>query len=347
MSRVKGFDGSPDAIPDRVLRAVVDGAGSGAGSATATHRKLESAAQGWPRGRERALPATVRELRARDLPACLSALQRETPTKLYAIGDTELLAQAPEWLVAIVGTREATPYGLRVAKALARAFAEAGAVIVSGLARGIDSAAHEGALEAGGKTIAVLGTGVDVPYPAGNRTLHGRIAATGLVLSESEPGRAAFAGCFPRRNRIIAALSQATIVVEAGHKSGALNTASLATEIGRTVACVPGMIDIPRAAGSNHLLRDGAHFVASVDDALALLKLSRNDTARRPEMGANEAELWDCLGSGPAQVDALASRSGLGIRQVLEAVSRLEVAGLVTRSINGEIGRAVLEVGAV
>lgn len=137
-------------------------------------------------------------------PACLGALP-DPPRQLFCIGDLTALGPAPEALVAIVGTREATLYGLRVATALGRAFAEAGAIVVSGMARGVDSAAHDAAIKAGGKAIAVLGTGPDVPYPVANRELHSRMAAGGLIVSESEPGTKAFQGCFPRRNRIIAA----------------------------------------------------------------------------------------------------------------------------------------------
>lgn len=271
------------------------------------------------------------------------------PAQFYAIGDLGALAAAPGRLVAIVGTREASGYGLRVARALGRAFAEAGVLVVSGMARGIDSAAHLGALEAGGKTIAVLGTGPDVPYPVGNRGLHGRIAETGLILSESEPGRAAFQGCFPRRNRIIAALAKATIVVEAGHKSGALNTASQALQLGRVVGAVPGMIDVSEAAGSNVLLRDGALVIAGVSDALAAMSVSRKGTVSRPEMTEKEAVIWDVLstvladGMGPpATADGLAELTGLAVRDVLSAVSNLELVGLVRRESDGRITRADL-----
>jgi DNA processing protein len=274
-------------------------------------------------------------------PACLDDLP-DAPRQLFAIGDRSALDAAPAGLVAIVGTREASSYGLRVAKALGQAFAKAGAVVVSGMARGVDSAAHEGALYAGGRTIAVLGTGPDVPYPAANRGLHRRVIASGLVLSENEPGRMAYLGCFPRRNRIIAALARATIVVEAGHKSGALNTAGQALDLGRSVAAIPGPIDSPRSAGSNQLIRDGGQLIGTVDDALGLLGLSRNGAVHRPEMGAAEAEVWDCLGEGELPVDAICTRSGLGVRPVLEAVSRLELAGLVARLPDGQIGRVLV-----
>lgn len=262
---------------------------------------------------------------------------RNAPRQLYAIGDIGLLTTAHAKVVAIVGTREASPYGIRVAQALGRAFAEAGAVVVSGMARGIDSAAHHGALGATANTIAVLGTGPDVPYPAGNRGLHRILAAKGLVVAESEPGTRAFPGCFPRRNRIIAALARLTIVVEAGHKSGALNTASQALELGRLVAAVPGPIDHPRSAGSNTLLRDGAHVITTIDDALGLLGLAGGQTVRRPDLGDAEAEVWDVLQGGGAQPDAISAASGIPVRRVLAAVAKLELLGLVTVENSGTV----------
>lgn len=273
--------------------------------------------------------------------AALRAL-RHPPERLYALGKPAALDGAPERLVAIVGTRDASPYGIRVATELGRAFAAAGIGVVSGLARGIDSAAHRAALEAGGWTIAVLGTGVDVPYPAAHRALHARLAADGLVLSENEPGTPAAPGCFPRRNRIIAALAKVTIVVEAPYKSGAVNTASQAFALCRTVAAVPGPIDSPRSAGSNQLLRDSAHVIATVDDALGFYGVSRNRTGARPELGNLEAQIWDVLAAGSATPDVLGERAGLSVRQVLEGVARLEVCGLVQQGAGGEVERVAI-----
>ncbi len=271
-------------------------------------------------------------------PAGLAALEK-APAQLYYRGDVRALERSPNLTVAIVGTRQASDYGLRVARGLAKAFAEAGAVVVSGLARGIDTAAHQGALDAGGMTIAVLGTGPDVPYPAGNRRLLDAIAARGLVLSESPPGTKAALGCFPKRNRIIAALARLTIVVEAGFKSGALNTANHADGLGRVVAAVPGPIDLPGSAGSNQLLRDGAQVITSVGDALALMGLSRKSTGR-PELGLVEAEIWDALGSGEAAVDVLAERAKVPMAELLGGVSRLELLGLVRANPDGKFARA-------
>lgn len=271
-------------------------------------------------------------------PKALAELKRP-PDPLYAIGDESILRLAPDRLVAIVGTRDATPYGQRVAVALAQAFVAAGIGVVSGLARGIDSAAHRAVLEAGGRTVAVMGTGVDVPYPVGHRSLHAEIGAKGLVLSENEPGTPAMLGCFPRRNRIIAALARVTIVVEAPYKSGAINTATQALELQRDVAAVPGPIDSPRSAGSNLLLRDGAQVIHSVDDALMLYGVSRGGKADGLSLGALESAVWEALAAGAAPVETLSGRAGLTVRQVLEGVARLEMVGLVRQQPGGSIER--------
>ena len=274
-------------------------------------------------------------------PASLDDLHHP-PDPIYALGDVALLDRSPERLVAIVGTRDASPYGLRVAEELARAFVVAGVGVVSGMARGIDSAAHRAALEAGGATIAVLGTGADVPYPAGNRALHEAIVAGGLVVSEFEPGTRAGPGCFPRRNRIIAALAQVTIVVEAPFKSGAVNTASQALDLGRTVAAVPGPIDVPRSAGCNLLLRDGAQFIASVEDALALFGELPPPAAAGPALGYQEGRVWEALAEGESSPEGLAYRLGLSVRQAMEIVSRLELLGLVYGNDAGMIAKRQL-----
>lgn len=267
---------------------------------------------------------------------------RERVAGLYALGRTELLTGAPHRSVAIVGTRDASPYGMRVAGELARACVRAGITVVSGLARGIDSAAHRGALEAEGNTIAVLGTGVDIPYPVGHRELHARVAVDGLVLSEREPGSKAVQGCFPRRNRIIAALSEVTIVVEAPYKSGAVNTATQALNLGRVVAAVPGPIDSARSAGCNLLLRDGAQVIAGVGDVLGLFGMSEKVTAGLPELGYEEGRVWDALETGGASAESLATRLGMSIRQILEISSRLEVRGLVEFRTDGVVQRGML-----
>jgi DNA processing protein len=201
------------------------------------------------------------------------------------------------------------------------------------MARGIDAAAHEAALDVGGGTIAVLGTGVDVPYPRFNKPLHRRIAENGLVISELPCGMQAFKGSFPRRNRLIAALGRAVIVVEAPDKSGALITSTVALDIGRDVAVVPGNIDNPVNAGSNRLLRDGAMPILSVADALSLGGVQGMVTtnARLFESLSEDAQLlWQALSaSGPLTAEALARVGGLEARRAAPALAALEIAGWV------------------
>jgi DNA processing protein len=259
------------------------------------------------------------------------------PRVLWAIGDVATLKPP---VVAIVGTRKATAYGTRVTRELAGALARAGACVVSGMARGIDGVAHVAALDAGGRTAAVLGTGVDVAYPAGHRPLHARIRRQGLLLSEELPGAHAGPGSFPRRNRIIAALASVTIVVEAGKDSGARITADDALELGRTVAAVPGPIDAPQSAGTNRLLRDGATMIADVADALQLVGLT--PAIRRPDpdvASSAERAVWAALADGALDVDTLAVRSGLPARECLAAVTTLELSGAIECALTGEIRR--------
>lgn len=262
-------------------------------------------------------------------------LQRP-PDPLWARGDLTVLDRPT---VAIVGTRRATAYAERVTRELARSLARAGACVVSGLARGVDAAAHLGALDVGGATCAVLGTGLDVVYPRGHAALQAEIASRGLVLSELEANDAAHRGSFPERNRIIAAAASLTIVVEAGVKSGALLTSNRASELGRTIAAVPGPIDVPQAQGSNNLLRDGAQVIASFADALSLLGLTAPIKLGDIPEGSGERRLWDALAQGSADLDTLATRTGLPAHEAMAAVVGLEIRGLIECALTGEIRR--------
>jgi DNA processing protein len=260
------------------------------------------------------------------------------PSELYAIGDASVLT-GPR--VSIVGTRDSTAYGERITRTLTRTLVRSGVTVISGMARGIDGAAHRTALEEGGKTVAVLGTGIDVPYPVGHRQLHRAIAERGLVVSENPPGKTAHQGAFPKRNRIIAALAPVTIVVEAGFRSGALNTASQALELGRIVAAVPGPIDSDQSRGSNQLLRDGAVLIAAADDALALLGISPPKEAdyAPPVLPESEQKVWDVLAGGLTEMDSLPACTTLSMAECLAAVTSLEILGLVECSLAGEIRR--------
>jgi DNA processing protein len=238
--------------------------------------------------------------------------------------------------VAIVGTRTASSTGLRVARALASACAESGISVVSGLALGIDGAAHAAALEARGSTVAVLGTGVDVPYPPRHRALQERVALEGLLLSEVLPGERGHAGTFPQRNRLIAALAEVTVVVEAGRESGALITARVAQELNRTVCAVPGSVLAPECAGSNALIQQGAQVVCTPDDLLAELQLERRIGAP-PALEGDAATCWDALQAGTADVVTVASRAGLELRRVNVALSALELHGLIEIDAAGTV----------
>jgi DNA processing protein len=275
---------------------------------------------------------------AKELPGQLGKLA--IPVEgLWLLGDRSCLDVQPNHLVAIVGTREASAYGIRMTQRIAAGAARAGMVVVSGMARGIDAAAHEAAVAAGGRTIAVLGTGVDVPYPVGHRTLHQLVQGNGLVISEMEPGTRAFPGCFPRRNRIIAGLCVMIVVVEAGFRSGALNTANVMEQLGRPIGVVPGQADDPRAAGSNQLMRDGAHVILGFEDVLTVLEISTSSHTFGSEQGTRDrvsAELWDpmdrvilgALETGTRSVAGIAEMHRVSVRQVSEALLRLELLGV-------------------
>lgn len=260
------------------------------------------------------------------------------PAELYAIGDAAALNRPR---ISIVGTRNSTAYGERITRTLTRALVRAGVTVISGMARGIDGAAHRTALEDGGKTVAVLGTGIDVPYPVGHRQLHRAIGESGLVVSENPPGMKAHKGAFPKRNRIIAALAPVTIVVEAGFRSGALNTASQALELGRVVAAVPGPIDSDQSRGSNQLLRDGAVLIAAPDDVLSLLGISppKNVSEALPALPDSEQKVWDALASGLTEIDSLPTTTGLTMAECLAAITSLEILSLVECSLAGELRR--------
>jgi DNA processing protein len=276
-------------------------------------------------------------LHASSYPEELTELGDQTPPVLWMRGRLGTLDVRPR--VAIVGTRRATSYGLRVTRELSTAFARAGACVVSGMAVGIDGMAHRAALEAGGATIAVLGTGLNHIYPRAHRDLQRAIADRGLLLSELDDDAHGWKSTFLHRNRIIAALSAMTIVVEAPFQSGALSTAGHAMELARTVAVVPGPIDQPQSAGSNRLMRDGAQILTTVEDALALVKLTPPLKSPTVDPLGDEGRIWTALAGGGLDIDSLCHRSGLPAAQCLAAVTKLEIAGAVECALTGEIRR--------
>lgn len=262
----------------------------------------------------------------------------DAPPLLWSVGDWGML-QSP--IVSVVGTRRATAYGRRVTEEIVGALARSGATIVSGMALGIDAIAHVAAVEANARTVAVLGTGVDVPYPRGHVTLHRTIATKGLILSESPPGANAGPGSFPKRNRIIAALSSITIVIEAPERSGALITADHALNLGRDVAAVPGPIDSPQSVGTNRLLAAGAHVITNVDDALRLAGFAPVVPKRRTFSNETEQRIWDALETVAASLDDLCSRVSMPVAQCMAAITDLELRGIIECEMTGAIRRRV------
>ena len=281
------------------------------------------------------IPYTVWQRGTDTYPGQLTQIQ-SPPAELHAYGRPETL-HAP--CVAIVGTRHPTPYGARVTREIAKALAQRGACVVSGLAAGIDGYAHQAALDVGGRTVAVLGAGIDEVYPRIHTALYRNIAREGLILSEHGPGTKPFRGCFPRRNRVIAGLASVTIVVEAGVKSGALITANYAVESGRTVAAVPGPIESAQSYGTNHLIRDGANVIASVEDALMLLGMAHVVVRdQQPELQGDEATVWAAIEPG-STTDQLVAKTGLPVERCLVAITKLELNDLVECLLSGEIRR--------
>lgn len=271
------------------------------------------------------------------------------PLALFVAGDPTRLWHPS---VAVVGSRSPTPAGRENARDFARALAASGLGVVSGLAAGVDSAAHQAALDCGGLTVAVLGTGADVPYPRSNAALHARIAGTGAVVSEYLPGTGPAQFHFPARNRIIAGLSLGTLVIEAAERSGALITARLATEAAREVFAVPGSIHNPLARGCHRLIRDGAGLVESAAEVIAALApqaaLLAGDLRSRLQAPIQESRrpvdeaargsgrddpdyqnLWNALGHDPSAMDQLVERTGLTAAAVSSMLLLMELDGRV------------------
>lgn len=283
----------------------------------------------------------------------------DPPLFVFAQGDAAWLG----WpAVAIVGSRNATPQGLDNARAFARALGDAGWVVVSGLAAGIDGAAHEGALAGRSGTIAVVGTGPDRVYPARHRSLAHRIVGQGLILSEYLPGTPPLAGNFPQRNRLIAALSQGTLVVEAALQSGSLITARLAAETGREVFAIPGSIHAPQSRGCHALIRQGAKLVETAEDILEELRAQADPapacaggdrgratqgagsgTAAGPAVDDDtEDPLLQAMGHDPVSLEALSARTGWDIGTLAARLLEYELEGRVARLPGGLVQRRAL-----
>lgn len=281
-------------------------------------------------------PAYPRRLKEIDQP----------PPVLYLRG---ALAEEDQWAVAIVGTRRATAYGRQAADELAAGLARRGITVVSGLARGIDAIAHQAALKAGGRSLAVLGCGVDQVYPPEHRRLAEQLCERGGLLSDYPPGTPPEVANFPPRNRIISGLSLAVVVIEAGESSGALITASFASEQGRAVFALPGSIYAPQSKGTNRLIQEGAQIYLDIPGLLEALNLGQvcQQQAARAALPADatEAKLYAILGREPVHVDEIGARADLPIAQVSAALALMELKGLV-RQVGGMNYVAVFEAKA-
>jgi DNA processing protein len=304
------------------------------------------------RGPERMLAAVVRSgawaTCAHDAvyPQALGELG-DAPAVIFGRGDARRLAGLPrDDAVTIVGSRRPSRYGKEIARAIGREVASAGVAVVSGMALGIDSCVHEGALDAGGLTVAVLGTGVDVPYPRSGTHLYERIVERGVVIGELPPGTQARRWMFPARNRIMAALGRMTVVVEARGRSGSLITAEMAQDLNREVGAVPGRVGTSSAAGTNALLHEGAHVIRGAQDVLDALVGPDAERAIRPAMGpALEPELagvLDLVERGEGSADALARAAQMQPGPLAAALVRLELGGYLRSNAAGRYERTML-----
>jgi DNA processing protein len=269
-----------------------------------------------------------------DYPALLHETA-DPPPVLYALGRSELFAKIA---VAVVGSRNATAQGMKNAEAFARAFSEADCCVVSGLALGIDAAAHRGALAGRGSSIAILGNGIDIVYPRRNSELYDQLCTQGLVLSEFPLGTAPLAANFPRRNRLISAITRGCLVVEAAVPSGSLITARIAAELGRDVFAIPGSIHSPLSKGCHLLIKQGAKLVETAQDVLeefnipvSIRENKSTSTSNDPDVNA----ILDALGHDPCTIDALVARSQLSIDRVLSLLTELELRGQVSTLAGG------------
>jgi DNA processing protein len=259
----------------------------------------------------------------------------QPPPVLYTRGS---LLPEDEWAVAIVGTRRVTAYGRQVAEEVATTLAHSGVTIVSGLARGVDSIAHQAAVNAGGRTLAILGNGVDLVYPPENRRLASQIMENGALVSDYALGTPPDGINFPPRNRIISGLSLAVIIIEAGMTSGALITASFAAEQGRDVFAVPGNINAPQSQGTNRLIRDGAQPLLNPQDVLEALNLTMvtEHRAIRVALPSDpvESRLYKLLSQEPMHVDEIRAQTNMPIEAVSATLAMMELKGMV-RQVGG------------
>ncbi len=264
-----------------------------------------------------------------DYPARLREIAQPPPI-LYLQGE---ILEEDAWAVAIVGTRRVTAYGRQVTEEVATFLAQKGVTIVSGLARGVDGIAHQAALKAGGRTLAVLGSGVNRIYPPEHRNLSASISKSGAVLSDYAPDTPPEGSNFPKRNRIISGLSMATIVIEAGQTSGALITANFALEQGREIFALPGNIYAPQSKGPNKLIQKGAHPLLRPRDILEVLDLTRITQHKSAQQmlptDATEVQLLGSLSHEPSHIDEIRAKTGLAVEKVSSTLVMMELKGMV------------------
>lgn len=267
-------------------------------------------------------------------PEALKAIY-DPPTVLYVKGD---LPRAGELCVAVVGSRIASIYGKKMARTIASDLARAGAAVISGMALGIDGAAHEGALEGGGRTFAVLGGGIAKPYPPEHKKLSEKIAELGGLISEYPVQMTPRPQYFPIRNRLVSAFSKAVLVIEAKEKSGALITADLALEQGRDVFALPGNADALKSSGANKLIKEGAKLVTSAADILEEYEHALPGRRKKPksDLSPEESSALDLLEDGPLQLEELLEKSQMPLQKLMTLLSYLEMKGEV-RSLPGKI----------
>jgi DNA processing protein len=278
-------------------------------------------------------------------PAALLDLGGAAPDRLFGCGNRQAVErQELEHTVTIVGSRRASSYGLGVAEELGRLLAAAGLVVVSGMARGIDAAAHRGALAGDGTTLAVLGSGADVVYPASQRRLYQEIVKTGAAISEAPPGQRPLPGAFPKRNRLMAALGAITLVVEAAQPSGSLITARQALDLGRQVGAVPGPVTSRASEGANGLIVDGAAMIRGPQDVLDRLLGVGIERVRRcgPPLEPDLERVVEAVELGSGTCDAVAVALGASAQEVAVALARLELLGYLRADAAGRYARSAL-----
>jgi DNA processing protein len=331
LERFETPDGALSA-PFELLRAIPEFPAEVAHAVTQADRGAAERALAWLAG----LGGTLLCPGADRFPGALSEIP-DPPLCLFALGDLDLLERPA---LAIVGSRDHSHYGAEVCRALARAAADAGLVVVSGMARGLDAVAHTGALDASGGTIGVLGNGLGVIYPLSNRLLYQRVAERGILLTEFPPGQRPGPGSFPRRNRLISGLARVTVVVEAAIASGALQTVACAQNQGKEVMAVPGPITSPVSGGTNRLIRDGAAPLLELADLLAHFPEAARAARGRvaPEAGTlapTEGRIVNALWAGPRRTEELIEATGAPVTDALDALSSLELAGRIRQHGGG------------